>query len=113
MGILGKLMFWKRDELGLGSELAMPKGNFPADELGMESPGLPRIQPMQAAEPSFQEQPRPYMQQQPQYYYGPNRDLELVSAKLDALKATLDNISQRLANLERVAYGEEEQRRGW
>ena len=111
MSILGKLQFWKRDELALGDELAMPKGNLPADELGMESPGLPKTPQMAPPEPAYPAEPRPYMQQQqqPQYNYGQNRDLELVAAKLDALKATLENINQRLANIERLAYGDEEQ----
>jgi len=116
MSIFGKLKFWKSVELGLGDELAMPKGNLPTDELGLESPSLqktPQMQQMQTPE-TFQEPVRPYIQQpqQPQYY-GPNKDLELVAAKLDALKATLDNINQRLASLERVAYGEEQQRKVW
>ena len=116
MGILGKLMFWKKDELGLNDELALQKGTLPMDELGLGSPGLPRQQ-VQVPEPSFQEprpyvQQQPYLQQQPQYY-SQNRDLELVSAKLDAMRATLESINQRLAGLERVAYGEEEHRKGW
>lgn len=114
MGILGKLKFWKRDELGLGEELAMPKGNLPADELGLESPGLPKTPQMpQMQAPEAVQEPRLMQQPQQPQYYGPNRDLELVAAKLDALKATLDNINQRLANLERVAYGEEEHKKVW
>ncbi len=116
MGIFGKLQFWKRgDDLSLGNELAMPKSAFPQDELGLQSPGLPQTPQMPFSEPrmeSFRE-PRQYSQPQP-YYASQNRDLDLVVAKLDALKATLENINQRLANLERVAYGEEEtRRRGW
>lgn len=122
MGVFGKLKFWKRDDdLSLGNELAMPKSAFPQDELGLQSPGLPQTPQMPLSEPrmeSFREAPRTYSQpypQQPQpQYYGANRDLDLVVAKLDALRATLENINQRLANLERVAYGEEEtRRRGW
>ncbi len=116
MSIFGKLKFWKKgDGLSLGDELAMPKSAFPQDELGLQSPGLPQMPQMPLSEPrmeSFNDSPRAYPQQQP--YYSPNRDIDLVVAKLDALKATLENINQRLANLERVAYGEEEtRRRGW
>ncbi len=120
MSVFGKLKFWKKgDDLPFGDELAMPKSAFPQDELGLQSPGLPQMQQMPISEPrmdNFREAPRAYPQpypQQPQYY-GANRDLDLVVAKLDALRATLENINQRLANLERVAYGEEETRRkGW
>ena len=121
MSVLGKLKFWhKGDDLGLGDDLAIPKGNLPTDDLGLQSPGLP---PRQSGQPEMQ-QPEPRIesfegarqyapQPQPQSSYGSNRDLELVSAKLDAIKASLDSINQRLANLERAAYGEEEQRRAW
>ncbi len=127
MSIFGKLMFWKRsgDDLGLGDELALPKGGFPSDDIGLGSPqsrGLPSS-PQGFQEPRIESfdnarimnQPQPYLQQQqPQSYgYGYNKDLELISAKLDSLRATLDNINQRIANLERVAYGEDDRRRGW
>ena len=38
--------------------------------------------------------------------------MQVISAKLDAIRATLDSINQRVANLERVAYGEQEQQKG-
>jgi hypothetical protein len=37
-----------------------------------------------------------------------NNEIQLVSAKLDAIKATMDAINQRLANLERIAYAEDD-----
>ena len=37
-----------------------------------------------------------------------NKDLELISAKLDSMKAMLENINQRLANPERIAKGDQE-----
>jgi len=40
-----------------------------------------------------------------------NKDMEVVSSKLDAIKAVLDAINQRLANLERISSGEYEPRR--
>lgn len=59
MGILGKLKFWgKKDDLGLGEELALPKqGNLPADELGLQrqepqmamEQALPRMDSFQGA----------------------------------------------------------------
>ena len=39
-----------------------------------------------------------------------SKDLELISAKLDGMKATLDAINQRLTNLERIAAGEKRER---
>lgn len=35
---------------------------------------------------------------------GKDMNMEVVSAKLDALRASLESINQRLANLERIAY---------
>ena len=35
------------------------------------------------------------------------KDIQLLSAKLDSLKAILDNINQRLANIERIAHESE------
>ncbi|MEA3429730.1 MAG: hypothetical protein U9R08_00495 [Nanoarchaeota archaeon] len=39
-----------------------------------------------------------------------NKDLELISAKLDGLRATLDAINQRLTNIERIASGEKHEK---
>lgn len=36
-----------------------------------------------------------------------SKDLQLINAKLDVLKATLDNINQRLERLEKIAAGEQ------
>ncbi|MBI2664871.1 hypothetical protein HYX10_06050 [Candidatus Woesearchaeota archaeon] len=111
MSMLGKLKFWHKDELGLNDELAMPKSDLPGAEFGLRAPEMPRPQ----SEPRIDtfEGARPmYPQQFSQPSFGPNRDLELVSAKLDAIRASLDSINQRLANLERIAYGEEN-KRGW
>ncbi len=35
-----------------------------------------------------------------------NKDLEIISAKLDAIKAELDSMNQRMRKLERIAEGE-------
>ncbi|NOZ81091.1 MAG: hypothetical protein GXP63_05450 [DPANN group archaeon] len=43
-----------------------------------------------------------------------NKNIELISSKLDALRASLDSLGQRMANIERLAYSEDEKRnRGW
>jgi hypothetical protein len=131
MGIFGKLAFWKKKEepippLGEAPELGLPK-----DELGLKPPegfeepvaagiappgappGMPGPAPMPGREPEpspgisappgFRAQPPPPMAPPPV-----SKDLELISAKLDALKASLDSVNQRLVNLERIARGEHE-----
>ena len=65
-----------------------------------------RVTPMQQPFGAPLQPPEPIKQD-----YGYGKDLEVVSAKLDSIRYTLDSISQRLANLERLAYGEEEKRR--
>jgi len=42
--------------------------------------------------------------------YATDKNLEVISSKLDALRAALESINQRLANLEAIARGEEDQR---
>jgi len=130
MGFLSKLMFWKgKDEfsdLGLGE-----KGAAPSVDLGLgtdfgaggdlgagmqPSPGMPQQpsfqQPSQMQPPSFGPAPSsvPPPQMQPPADYAANKTLEVISSKLDALRAATESINQRLANLEAIARGEEEQR---
>ena len=46
--------------------------------------------------------------------YMTNKNLEVLSSKLDALRASIDSMSQRLQNIERLAYGDQERRkRDW
>jgi len=43
-----------------------------------------------------------------------NAEMEIVSSKLESIKAMLESINQRLTNLERIASGEyEPRRRNW
>ncbi len=109
MGIFDGLMFWKKKEdTALGDNLALPEslpadiGAMPADELA----GFPQ-QPRQfQQQPGFQEQPRMGSFQQKQSFTQ-NRDMELIAARLDAINAKLQSIEQRIAGLEKVAYGEQ------
>jgi hypothetical protein len=123
MGILDKLMFWKKsDDLGLDENLGMGElGKMPGEEPLPPQPQQPGQQNYYASQPSFQQpafqQPafqQPQMESFQAQQAFASRDLEVVSAKLDALKATLESINQRLANIERIAEGEEEvRRRSW
>ena len=102
MGILGKLAFWKHDdfkdlpspELGLGKEhdtalgigdhdFTPPPGQIPSEE---PNPVYPQHN-MSAQQPAS----------------DVSKDIQILSAKLDSLKAILDNLNQRLANIERIA----------
>jgi hypothetical protein len=114
MGILKKLMFWRRDD-----EMDFDKfadKELSTDHLGINQPaGMEEKSPF-AREPS---QPLPpHLQEAPagvQQSTAPrtqNRDLELISSKLDTLKAILTSMDQRISNLERVA-GVEKKDRLW
>ena len=127
MAFLSKLAFWKKKDdiedlgkdLGLGKELGLDIGTGPSPDLGM---GLEQQQqqPYQKY-PSFQQssfQPQPSFQsqafQQPSYQndnYIASKNLEVISSKLDALRASLESINQRLANIEAIARGEQEDTR--
>src|SRR3989338_4122544 len=128
MGLLGKMAFWKKKDdfgdlgrdLDLGKEFGMDTGQGPSPDLGM---GLePAQQPYQKfpsfqqqgfqnsfpAQPSFQ--PQPYPQPASDSYIA-SKNLEVISSKLDALKASIDALSQRVANIEAIARGEQEDQR--
>lgn len=128
MSILGKLAFWKKKDdledlgkdLGFEKDLGMDMG--PSPDLGM---GLNPNQGMNPS-PSFQKYPsysQPSFQpsfQQPSFQsqspasndnYINSKNLEVISSKLDALKASLDSINQRLSTIETIARGEQEDRR--
>ena len=129
MGFFNKLAFWKKkDDLdNLGKDLGLDK-EFGLD-LGAPSPDLGMgIEPAQQQPyqkyPSFQQsgfqpqpsfQPQPAYQQQPSYSSNDNfiasKNLEVISSKLDALRASIESINQRLANIEAIARGEQEDTR--
>jgi len=65
------------------------------------------------APPSFSEHP---LREAPLRMEESNlmgKDLEIISSKLDAIKAQIESINQRLANLERIAEGEQSTEKRW
>jgi len=123
MAFFSKLAFWKKrddiedlgKDLGLDKELGLDMGTGPSPELGM---GLEQQQQPWQKYPSFQQpqqsfQPAPSLQQ-PSYQndnYIASKNLEVISSKLDALRASLESVNQRLANIEAIARGEQEDTR--
>jgi hypothetical protein len=89
---------------GLGQDISQASDNMNQQDF-----------PQDASQPSFaqhQQQPVQHHQSQaePNYPHQSNVDLQLVSAKLDAIKAYLDTINQRLSNIEQIARGENDRR---
>lgn len=106
MAILDKVMFWKKkkefgelkeaplpgeEELKFGEE---PREFRPPEEFEVK-PTAPPLGMQQAAGADI------------------SKDFEILSAKLDAVKASLESINQRLANLERIASESEKKKRTW
>ena len=121
MGILDKLQFWKKDEIDdLGPLPEMPS-NPPMAEQGMHNMhgggdlGIPEDQPFQGQEmrvqpsqmpPGMEVQQQPIMQPtqlEPKQDFMISKDLEVINAKLDSIKSTIDSMNQRLSTIERQA----------
>ena len=132
MGLFGKLLPWKRkDDLALNENIGL--GGFgqpmPGQDLGLNlgGGGLPFEQMGNPGSVPSYGQPvqqfasqRPGMEafQQNQAYersYAAGKELEVVSAKLDAIKSALESLNQRLANIERFIQTEQDfkKRGGW
>ena len=138
MGFFGKLAFWKKKDdlddlgkdLGLDKDFGMDKGmgmeppppmnsmnSGPSPDLGMNLES--GIQPMQKY-PSFQQNssfqvpsyqpPQPFQQSSNDNYIAV-KNLEVISSKLDALKAAIDSLNARIANIEAIARVEQENQR--
>lgn len=148
MGILNKLMFWKReDEFGF-DDLAnkeMEKSGLPQDDPGTENkdslglnekspfddtttPSLSGSDPLNPAGTSNNPLP-PHLQEgahsppmqdnmpmgnqqgpQPAPGISNKRELELISSKLDTIKALMNSMDQRIANLEKAAGVQQQQK---
>lgn len=140
MGIFDKVAFWKKkDDFGdLDKDLGLDKDfggdsfgtsrgshggghgtNIGDDSFGASSsyghaPSSGFEQP-QVANPFGQQN---VAQQQPSMDHDVivEKNLEVLSSKIDALRATLDSVNQRLANIERIAAAGEQdtqRRRGY
>jgi len=143
MSLLGKL-FGKKDDFDFDKDLDMPKdlsADMPSDmpkldDLGLDdrSSGLnekslftddtdmsssgdeftqPSQLPQRASISQTSRMPAPRVPPPP----GGNsmeRDIELISSKLDTIKALLASLDQRIANIERANYGDnQQQQRLW
>lgn len=126
MGFFGKILPWKRkDDLGLNDNLGIGGAGGDAGLGGLGLGGMPYEQPGASQyPPQFggfgAGQSRPQMEafQQNQAYersFAAGKDIEVVSAKLDAVKSALEALNQRLANIERYLQTEQEfkKRGGW
>jgi len=128
MSILGKLFGRKKDDLGI-DESANPygTGNEYGQPLGSPDAayGAPGDYGAQQAQGGFSPEAMDFERVPPgSPSYGPRsqslgeinmgKDLEIINAKLDAIKAEIDSVNQRLKRLERIAEGDtSEQSNKW
>ena len=108
MSFVDKFKFWKKnDDFGdIGRDFDFPKGPLneplsePTENFG-ENMGGPSFE-----QPNMQQQPlvQPNFQSQPQASDSMGGN-ELIMSKLDTIKAQLDTLNARIANLERIANG--------
>lgn len=129
MGILGKIMFWRKkddfSDLGLDEKRPFGDENLAfGNNFGM---GAGLGQPVMGQSQGFSQQPSPslgfsqpaypqpsYPSYQPRYESQQDmasKNLEIISSKLDAVRASIESLNQRLANLEAIARGDEDRHR--
>ncbi|MBI4149654.1 hypothetical protein HY491_04350 [Candidatus Woesearchaeota archaeon] len=134
MGMFSKLAFWKKgamappqfpdlslgnlgtgfdDRTGLPSALEPESfGKEQLFEQRGESPFSPDVMRRAREFAPNPVRPGPGEPQNLQNY-AVGKDIEIISSKLDALRAGLESINQRLAHIERIAEGEQDTRRRW
>lgn len=124
-GIFSKVLPWKKkDELALGNNLGL--GGLGAAENpaafggGMQQAPYDPLGGMaqMGGLGSFSQPPQPESFRSSQAYdrsYNTAKDIEVVSAKLDAIKSALEALNQRLAAIERYIQTEQDFKRrgGW
>lgn len=126
MSILGKFLGKKKDDFGLGDLGKDPLGPITpgmGDPLGSPGVGTPTdplgLPPSTAPTGNYSPESMGFERVDPkeQGYIGLHtkedvgqinigKDLEIISAKLDAIKAELDSMNQRMKRLERIAEGD-------
>jgi len=98
------------------SSSQMPGGEHPAP--GSQSPlggfGSSPMYPEHATPSHLAHQPMQHQDSEKSSKdYMISKDIEVISSKIDALKAAIESINQRLANIERMAEEARNRRTGW
>lgn len=118
------------DDFGAGLQNpGMPKTpGMPGSQFGLSQPqqGFGQDNYGQGADQGYGRYPQSPAFSNPQPSFSPqfsqprydnpqgdinSKNLEIISSKLDALRASIESLSQRLANIEAIARGEEDQGR--
>jgi len=120
MGLFGKLFGKKDDELGLkeldkslnvptGLNAGQTEGNLGLGQQQYGMPGSSSAYPNPSPFDSSAISAPQFQSVQDQNVFAISKELEVISIKLDAIKVAIESLSQRLANIERATYGNQEQ----
>lgn len=128
----------KLDDSSLGADLGLPPdttGQASSLTPAMSEPGHDLSTPSMPGTPHMETHSQPSLSQpgfsqpsiqQPSYpdhgnghdaamssheAYLINKNIEIISSKLDAIRASMDSMNMRINNIERVALGEEDKQR--
>ena len=80
---------------------------------GTQPPAQPQMVSPSAQTMRPQQQPSAYPQHQATGVVELGKEIEIMHAKIDAIRSTLETINQRLASLERMASGTDKKRYTW
>ncbi len=117
MGIMDKLKFWKKDDFDFDSMASKDMGmdDMPLHDNSTLGQDIEEKSPFadtpEPTTPSYAA-PQQSTYQQPQPNVGAHKDMELINSKLDTIRAMLQSIEQRVANVEQ-ATGVKQQQRLW
>ncbi len=125
MGLIDKLMFWKKeDDFGFDKIAAeeLQKAGIEDDPFrsgmnegmsnGLDNPALGGTATMTRTDFGAPATRPGFIPQQAGGGMSGNRDIELISSKLDTIKAMLNSVDQRLASVER-SLGTEQKQKLW
>jgi len=111
MGFFGRL-FGKKEEEELPN--FSEDTSLTQDDLHLDEQPFPEAESTEILPHMEAHQVPPVSRPQPITSAGtPQRDLELINSKLDTLKAILNSLDQRMANLEEAAGLEKKKRMPW
>ncbi len=106
-------------DVGTGSSANLGAGNNPSQETGFKPPSVNSAQYMEPVEEETPPSQPSSLNKLNQNIVNPNqpadsvdtlsKNVEIISSKVDTIKAILDNLSHKIEEIEKIAKGEEEQ----
>jgi len=117
-----KLAFWKKDpeidapiappEQGLGDRTGLGNIGQGFDNTGLnqaQGPGTNVPQGLEPIEETPASQPSAFSKSNQPQPDNLAKNIEIISSKVDTIKAVLDNLAQKIDKIEKIAEGEQEE----